>query len=203
MTGPEKKLLAPSVDIPGLVAKGARLLQQAGVKDLALIGGGAMRAYGLDRATKDVDFAVRESALVAVMACFAGTTRALQIGGLSLTLPDGGTIDLIDRRKELRTLYEEALVACKRLQTTVIAQDIEVPVVPAEYLIAMKLAAGRPQDEADISFLLKLPTIDYQEARKITKLHLGFFAAKYLDRLALLAGRAEVTTQYNDENSDA
>jgi predicted nucleotidyltransferase len=202
MTGPESKRLAPVLDIPALVAKVARLLQEAGVPEFALIGGCAMRVYGLERMTKDVDFVVKEKAHVALLAHFSGTVKPLAIGGYSLTLPEG-VVDLIDRRRELRALYEEALDVSYQVGLKVMAQDIEVHVVSLEHLIAMKLAAGRAQDEADVIYLLKLTTLDYPKARECAKKHLGFLAGTTLDRLARIAGRGELVKEYEEESSGA
>ena len=202
MTGPENKRLAPVVDIPALVAKMARLLQEAGVTEFALIGGCAMRVYGLERTTKDVDFVVKEQAHAALLASLSGVVQPLAIGGYSWSLPEG-VVDLINRRRELRGLYEEALDTSYRIGMTVMAQDVEVHVVSLEHLIAMKLAAGRSQDEADLVYLLKLPTLDYPKARGCAKKHLGFLAGTTLDRLARIAGRGELVKDYEADSGEA
>lgn len=203
MTGPRKRALSTPLDIPFVVARAARMLREAGVQEFALIGGSAVRAHGLERTTKDVDFAVREAVLPAVLARFTGTVRPLVIGGVSLTFEDGAVVDLIDRRRELAPLFGEALDATRTSGSMVDASGEEVPVVPAEYLITMKLAAGRPQDEADIGWLLHQGELDYGLTRDITRRHLGFFAAKYLDRLARVAGRSDLPSDYEAENSEA
>ena len=64
----------------------------------------------------------------------------------------------------------------------------------------MKMAAPRPQDEADLSFLLAKSELDYAKAREIVKRHLGFVVARYLDRLARVAGR--VDARRDDDESD-
>lgn len=202
MTGPKQRVLTVPPDIPAVVARAARLLREAGVQDFALIGGAAMRAYGLERTTNDVDFAVRESALPAVLARFSGKARDLAIGGVSLTFDDGSVVDLVDRRRELAGLFAEALDATRHFGPAVVAAGHEVPVVAAEYLIAMKLAAGRAQDEADLEWLLRLE-LDYRLARDVARRHLGFFAAKYLDRLAVVAGRTDLPPDYETESSNA
>jgi len=203
MTGPKRRALSAPVDIAAIASRAARLLREAKVEDFALIGGGAVRAFGLERTTKDVDFAVREAAIPAVLEYFQGDVRQLGIGGVSLTFDDGAVVDLVDRRRDLAPLFGEALDATRLAGSEVVAGGEQIPVVPAEYLVAMKLAAGRAQDEADIAWLLRQPEIDYSLARDVTKRHLGFFAAKYLDRLARLAGRTDLGPDYEAETSDA
>lgn len=165
----------------------------------ALIGGAALQAYGLERYTKDVDFAVRESQSARAQAAWAGETRPLRIGGVSLRTADSA-IDLVDRRVELRALYEEAIDATERSGFVVRAGSEDVPVVPMEYLAVMKLAAPRGQDEVDLAFLLRRPELDYARTREIARRHLGYLAARVLDRVARAAGRAEARADYDEES---
>jgi hypothetical protein len=164
----------------------------------ALIGGAALQAYGLERYTKDVDFAVRESQGAQALTEWKGESRPLRIGGVSLRI-EGSAIDLVDRRLDLRALFEEAIDATARCGFVVRAGGEEIPVVPLEYLVAMKIAAPRAMDEADLSFLLGHASLDYAQAREIVKRHLGFVAARYLDRMARVAGRTDARPDYEEE----
>jgi hypothetical protein len=197
MTGPTRRELVPPVDLPALVARGARLLKQVG-GPFALIGGAALQAYGLERYTKDVDFAVREAQAASALAAWNGDSRPLRIGGVSLKTGESA-IDLVDRRVELRPLFEEAIEATARHGFVVRASGEEVPVAPLEYLVAMKIAAPRDQDEADLAFLLKHPGLDYAQAREIVRRHLGFIVARYLDRMARQVGRSDARPDYDED----
>jgi hypothetical protein len=197
MTGPTRRELAPPIDLPGLAAQGARLIRQVG-GPFALIGGAALQAYGLDRYTKDVDFAVTEAQTARALALWTGEHRLLRIGGVSL-ITDEAAIDLVDRRVELRALFEEAIAAAAKHGYVVHAGGEDVPVVPMEYLVAMKIAAPRSQDEADLAFLLEQSSLDYDQARDIVKRHLGFVVTRYLDRMARQAGRTDVRADYDED----
>lgn len=197
MTGPIRRELTPPVDLPALVARGVRLLEQVG-GPFALIGGAALQAYGLERYTKDVDFAVSESQTARALALWQGQSRPLRIGGVSLRTEDSA-IDLVDRRVALQALFEEAIEATVREGFVVRAGGEVVPVAPLEYLIAMKIAAPRDQDEADLAFLLGRPGLDYRRAREIVARHHGFIVARYLDRMARRVGRSDVRPDYAEE----
>ncbi len=197
MTGPTRRELSRPVDLPALVAEGARLLKQIGGL-FALIGGAALQAYGFDRYTKDVHFAVREAQVARALQAWAGETRPLRIGGVSLKTGESA-IDLVDRRVELRALFEEAIDATAQGGFVVRASGEEVPVVPMEYLAAMKMAAPRGQDEVDLAFLLKQEGLDYPHTRDIVRRHLGFVAARLLDRMARSVGRTDVRQDYDEE----
>jgi hypothetical protein len=196
MTGPNRRELATPVNLPALVARGARLLKSVG-GPFALIGGAAMQAYGLERYTKDVDFAVREAQGARALAAWPGESRPLRIGGVSLRTEESA-IDLVDRRVELRRLFEEAIDAAAKEGFVVRAEDEDVPVVPLEYLVALKLAAPRPMDEADLAYLLEQASLDYRKARDIVHRHLGILGTRFLDRLARLAGRTDVRSDYDE-----
>ena len=197
MTGPKRTMILPPVDLRPVAAMGARLLKQVG-GHFALVGGLAMQAYGSDRITKDVDFAVTELQGAQAAARWPGQTRPLNIGGVAL-ITDTSTIDLIDRRVELRALFIESIDAAVRSGFTTVAEGEEMLVVPAEYLVAMKMAGARHKDEADIGFLMVLPSLDYRRARDIVHRHLGFFAARHLDRMARSAGRTDAPRAYDEE----
>jgi hypothetical protein len=168
----------------------------------ALIGGIALAYHGVERYTKDVAFAVTKSGSAAVeRAADPATVRPLRIGGISLTTPSGVNVDLIDRRFELRSLFEEAIQEARTDRLIAKVRDREIPVVPVSHLVAMKLAAARPQDEADVHALLSKPELDYAKAREVVYRHLGYFAARYLDRMARAAGRTDAPNDY--ENGDS
>ncbi|MCC7384189.1 MAG: hypothetical protein IT384_20260 [Deltaproteobacteria bacterium] len=108
-------------------------------------------------------------------------------------------MDLIDHRFKYRALYEEAIRAAHREGTPVEVGGAKLPVVPLHYLVAMKLIAGRPQDEADLDLLLKRADLDYTKSRGVVEAHAGEYAARALDRFARNAGRADAPRDYADE----
>ena len=201
MTGPRGKRLLRPVDLPALARAGAELAR-ASQCTCVLIGGGAMQAFGLDRATKDVDFAVRleQGAAVEGAARAAGmTVRPLKIGGFSVELPQG-RVDFIDRRHGPRALFEEAVGQALHAGFSVDADGLEVLTIPLEYLVALKMVGARPRDEADLAFLLQADDLDYGAARAIVVQHLGETVARYLDRAARQAGRQDAPRDYDDDS---
>jgi hypothetical protein len=161
-----------------------------------------MQAFGLDRATKDVDFAVRfeQGAAVERAARAAGLpVRPLKIGGFSIERPEG-RIDFIDRRHGPRALFEEAIDEAERAGYSVEAEGTAILTVPLEYLVAMKMVGARPRDEADLDFLLQSTDLDYRATRAIVARHLGETVARYLDRAARHAGRQDSQREYDDDS---
>jgi hypothetical protein len=95
-------------------------------------------------------------------------------------------------------LFEEALQDSKRNGPRARVGEREIRVVALHYLVALKLASDRPQDEVDLQALLAKEALDYPRAREIVERHLGHFAARRLDRLARLVRRADAPADYDD-----
>ncbi|HEX9737277.1 MAG TPA: hypothetical protein VGG06_35380 [Thermoanaerobaculia bacterium] len=104
----------------------------------ALIGGLAVGVHGHPRATKDVDFLVGAEA-------FQSTSPLLVYREELRDLVRIGAIDLLAVPPAYPSLAEHLVTAVK---------GGEVPVVPVEALILLKLHADRPQDRADVVALL-------------------------------------------------
>lgn len=100
-----------------------------------------MQLYGSPRITSDVD--VVAGALPSSLT----PKKPLSFGGMIYETPAKIDVDWIVRSDEYRQLYEEAL-------DNAVMTDRGFAVVTPEYLAAMKLAAGRPKDEYDLTFLL-------------------------------------------------
>lgn len=165
----------------------------------ALIGGVALAIYGIERFTKDADLAVSVAQSGAAEKLLADADpRPLRIGGVSVASSSGVRIDLIDHRFKYRALFEEAIAAAVAEGPTASLGERTIPVVPLVYLIALKLAAGRPRDESDLEAILRQRDLDYRRAREVVAKHLGDFAARYLDRLARAAGRIDTPRDYDD-----
>ncbi len=136
----------------------------------ALAGAFALHAYGLSRATCDIDFvtdsAVRDR-LVAFLESLGYETLHASSGYSNHLHPDPawGRVDFIYVSGETARLLFAARGATLRFGRH------EMPVPRAEHLAAMKVHAmkndpGRAlQEMADIRFLLKLPGIDEEEVR--------------------------------------
>jgi len=201
LTGPKTTKLPPGVDLAAVVADAVARYGGA-VDALVLIGGVALQAYGIVRATKDVNFAVTRAGSAAIerLARAAGLqVSPLRIGGVSVRIGDT-TADFIDRRVEAEALFLEAIDAARTGGFTVEAGSTSVLVVPLEYLVALKVVGVRPQDEADVARLLRIDELDYRGARAVVERHLGGVAARHLDRAARLAGRSDAPPLYDDEN---
>lgn len=143
--------------------------------------------------TKDVDFAVPHgsAARVARVADEKGyEVRDLDIGGYRLRAKDV-RIDFVDGHPQFSALYSEAIKASEEQGGVLEVGDTEVPVVPAEYLVAMKLASGRARDDRDIEEIVNVADEDeYREIRKTVVEYLGPAMGNRLDVIARRIGHA-------------
>lgn len=121
------------------VSRASERLEAAGIPH-ALCGGGALRFYGYDRSTRDIDFLVGDDAF---------THHG---GGIVLMRPEvpvtvgGWTIDLVSAPDENW------------------ANDLPLGgVVGLGILVEMKLAAWRHRDQADLHFLLSEGIVDPED----------------------------------------
>jgi len=126
--------------------------------EFLLVGAYALAAYGLPRATGDMDIWIRCSNANA-----RRVWRALQQFGVplsELTLDDLKTLDLVfqigiaPRRIDLLTSidgvqFDEAWLQRK----TIDVEGLTVAVIGRSHLIQNKKAVGRPQDLADVVWL--------------------------------------------------
>lgn len=126
--------------------------------DYLVVGAHALAAHGHVRATKDMDVWVRPDpdnaqrvvdALTAFGAALHGTTVA-DLSGPDFVLQLGVDPIRIDVITSIDGVtFEEAWPA--RLQTTFTGEPVGV--LSRQHLIQNKLAAGRPQDLADVEYL--------------------------------------------------
>jgi hypothetical protein len=163
----------PRLNITALLAR----LASAGV-DFVVIGGVAVIAHGYERNTKDLDICYAPDpenlealggALVSLGARLRGieedipfvpdarTLKHMQI--LTLDTPDGGLDVLVDPSGSpgYRALKERA----KRIDF----DGWEILIASIEDLLAMKQAAGRPQDLADVEALRAIDRMLRSEER--------------------------------------
>lgn len=195
----------PVFDPNPSAAFGSKLLEAEGVP-YALIGRVAMWVLlpgEVQELTKDVDFAVPLRFCEAIRAALVReelTPQALPIGGLAVREGDL-RVDFIDRREGgLDALFEEAIEAARsggRHVALVAGQRI--PVVPAEYLLALKVVAAEPKDQSDaVRLLRELPDLDLRRAREVVFEHGGPGSANLLDVLARQAGRTDARPAYRN-----
>jgi hypothetical protein len=136
---------------------------------VAIVGGLAMQTWGSDRLTKDVDL------IVARVPPDVAHSKPLVFGGVAIIV-DGIDVDLIDRDDDYAGLYAEALDNAEEFD------DLPAPVVAPEYLVAMKMVAGRPKDDLDVNYLLSDPdlALNFKQTEGIVREHLGKQAVRDL-----------------------
>jgi nucleotidyltransferase AbiEii toxin of type IV toxin-antitoxin system len=140
----------------------------------ALIGGFALIARGVVRATKDVDFLIdfplHEAASLTESLRANGLDAAFRKGGaedpivgiIRVTLPTRADPIQCDILFPSRAWQAEAV----RHATSVNVDGFDVPVVQADDLFLLKLYAGGPQDLMDAANLYKLQSEEKQSAWK-------------------------------------
>lgn len=201
-TGRRRKFPVTAFDPRESAEFARRILRSARVPH-ALIGRVAVwtwlpaREHG---ATKDVDFAVPRAAVARLRAALEreGITPApLRIGGISV---DKGAVcvDFIDRNVDgFAPLFEEAIRAARAAGNVADIGGVNLPVVPPEYLVAMKMIPATDRDEEDVARLLGArEDLDYALARRLVREHGGPITANRLDELARRAGRRDAPRRY-------
>jgi hypothetical protein len=139
--------------------------------EVVIVGGLAMQFWGSPRLTLDVDLAADEIPTDMDTEC-----QRLTIGGVRARAKNGVPVDIIVRNDEWSDLYEEAIDHAEKVD------GAPAPVVTPEYLVAMKMVAGRPKDEQDVRFLVLLPDdqFDMGECEEVVRDFLGAYAVKEL-----------------------
>ncbi|HKQ71810.1 MAG TPA: DUF6036 family nucleotidyltransferase [Polyangiaceae bacterium] len=122
--------------------------------DYALVGGLAVAVWGAARATKDIDLLVRpeevERAKASIRAC--GYT----LEAVPMTFSDGMRLHRVNKVDGSDLSTVDFILVDHNLEPVWLSRRVqpveggEVRVVGRDALIAMKLAAGRPQDQADV-----------------------------------------------------
>lgn len=157
------------MDFPRVLSTLAEFLERESIR-YAVIGAFGLQAYGLGRATMDVDLVAEAEAQQAILAFLeslgydtlhvsAGYSNHLH------SMPAMGRVDFVYVGGDTgRLLFGQCTRALDLGQR-------RLPVPRAEHLAAMKVQAmkndpGRTlQEMADIQFLLRLPAIDDEEIR--------------------------------------
>jgi hypothetical protein len=162
----------------------------------------ALSIHGIERYTKDIDLALTLSDIGLVEPLLQSfDPRPLRIGGISFLTKAGIRVDLIDRRVSYQALFEEAISSAHQKGIEAKTASYTISVLSLSYLVALKVLADRPQDEADPSKILSRKDLDYTGARDIVFRHVGDYAARRLDRMARIAGRVDAPKDYSAEDS--
>jgi len=140
---------------------------------IAIVGGTAAQIWGAPRLTSNLDV-IAESDLG-----YKGEPST--IGGVR-TVEGGIELNVITRLDEWARLYEDALYAAVRVE------GVPLPVVTPEFLVAMKMVAGRLQDKFDAYHLVLIRDFDRTRATDIIYKHLGRYAGLQFKRLIEEAG---------------
>ena len=164
-----RQFLDPA-SIDEAIAEVAALAERSGVR-VALIGGVAMGLLGSDRMTSDVDF------VCSALPDHVQIRRALSFGGVAASTSKGHPVDLVVRNDVYAALYEEALESASN------EPGLPVKVVRPEYLAAMKMAAGRDKDEADLKTLIRSGKVTFEGMAAVVQRHLGVYAVRELESL--------------------
>ncbi len=137
-----------------------RALSEEESIDYALVGGLAVAVWGAPRATQDIDLLIQPEDVE------RAKQRASKCGFVvetpPMTFSDGLTIHRVSKATGNQLLMLDLLLVNANLKTfwnarekrAVGTQDLWV--ISRESLIAMKTAAGRPQDRADVVRLLEM-----------------------------------------------
>ena len=128
--------------------------------------------YGSDRLTGDIDVIGDRRA-----EDLLPRGKPLSFGGVQTHAPNGVPVDLVVRDDVYAGLYEEALDKSVRMK------GVPMLVARPEYIAAMKLAAGRARDMADLEWLILTKTADVKKTRIVFRRTLGPYAAQEWDRL--------------------
>ena len=136
-----------------------RALESGGI-DYALCGGVALAIHGAPRATQDIDLLLRPEDIdpLRTVARSCGFT----LESFPMDFSSGLTIQRFTKLIEGQPLMLDVLFVAGPLEKVWADRQIaafqggKVRVVSREGLIALKLAAGRPQDVADIKRLEEL-----------------------------------------------
>lgn len=139
---------------------------------IALVGGYAAIAHGVERTTVDVDFCIYTGII-------NGKNTISFIDLLKKNIPDNFEVQLIQGSKFLDDPFKHDVIflhdksgdyprldfivakykwELEGIKAACPLEDIAFPVLPKPYLIAMKLRAGGPKDDYDVIELYELLT---------------------------------------------
>lgn len=136
-----------------------RALEHAGI-EYALVGGLAVAVWGAPRATQDIDLLVRPESVDAVVAVVE--PLGFRFRALPITFRDGMTLQRVSKIEDGALLTIDLILVDANLEPVWASRvrleldGVPIWVISRTALIQMKVAAGRPQDAADIEKLEEL-----------------------------------------------
>jgi hypothetical protein len=136
-----------------------RTLEDADL-EYALVGGLAVAVWGAPRATQDIDLLVRPESVDAIVAALE--PLGFRFRALPMTFSDGMSLQRVSRIEEGELLTVDLILVDANLEPAwrsrqqLDLRGAPIWVISREALIKMKLAAGRPQDAADVQKLEEL-----------------------------------------------
>ena len=145
--------------------------------DYALIGAFALKAYGYVRATQDVDFLVGyrdQDKIIRYLESSLGYETIYRSSGYSNHVHRLSGLGRIDFVYVKGATAESIFAETRRL---LILDDLMLPVVKPEHLVALKVFAMKNNPDralremADIKELLSLPGLDTEEVRRYFEKH--------------------------------
>jgi hypothetical protein len=134
-------------------------LEEDGVA-YGLVGGLAVAVWGAPRATKDIDLLVRPEQLERALA--VASRLEFDLRAQPMTFRDGMRLQRVSRARgrELLTLdfilVDDNLESAWQSRVKLKSGERDLWVISRDALIAMKAAAARPQDIADIEKLTEI-----------------------------------------------
>jgi hypothetical protein len=144
-----------------ILARVLRVLEARGARP-ALIGGMALAAHGIGRATQDFDILVLDASVLTDQ-----PWSSLRESGLTVDVRRGDAADPLAGVVRISGGSEpsvDVIVGRHSWQSGILERrrtlrlgDLPVPVVDAADLVLLKLDAGGPQDRLDIRLLLRGP----------------------------------------------
>lgn len=124
------------------------------------------------------------------------TSSGLAVGGVKIRNGEIA-VNFIDGQPHVAALFADAVKAAECEGDRIRVGETETPVVPKQYLIAMKLASFREGDERDVEELLKTVSAQaYREIKGTVVEYLGYAMGNQLDRIARRIGHAGVEPRY-------
>ena len=130
-----------------------RALDAAGI-DYALVGGLAVGVWGAPRATKDIDLLIQPENVTqakdVVRAC------GYKLAALPMQFADGMELHRVNKVVDGQLMTVDFILVNHNLESVWLSRErretetTPLCVISRDALIAMKLAAGRPQDHADV-----------------------------------------------------
>jgi hypothetical protein len=136
-----------------------RALDRAQI-EYALVGGLAVAVWGAPRATQDIDLLVRPESVEAVVA--AVEPLGFRFRALPMTFSDGMQLQRVSKIEAGALLTLDLILVDPNLEPVwgsrqkVELDGAPIWVISRAALIQMKIAAGRPQDAADVQKLEEL-----------------------------------------------